>query len=67
MNLDAGESGLALGRGDVVSVIYLCNRSVNMNPDQIEELRLQLFNQRLTRFGDDYLQELLSDAIIKDG
>lgn len=67
MQLDAGETGLAIDRGDVVSVIYLCNRSVNMNPDQIEDLRLQLFNQRLTRFGDDYLQELLSDAIIKDG
>ena len=66
MDLDADEAGISVPGPDGVSVVFLCNRSVDIDPEQVEVLRGQLFNQRMTRFAADYLQELLADAVIRE-
>ena len=65
-NLDANEAGTTAVTSGRVSVIMLCSRTVDTNVDQIEALRNQLFNQRMTNYGNGYLQELLADALIVD-
>ncbi len=66
MNLDASEAGFSMVDTGIISVFVLCNRRVDAAPEQVDGLRTQILNQRLTRFADDYLQELLADAIIRE-
>jgi len=47
-------------------VITLCNRSATNDPEAIENLQNQVFNQRMNNYASSYIQELLADAIIVD-
>ncbi len=48
-----------------VTLVMLCSRSGETSPEEREDLRLRLFNQRMAAFGQGYLQELRGDALIE--
>lgn len=61
--MDAGDTEIQRDdRG--VALIMLCARSDEASPEEREALRRRLFQQRMASFGQGYLQELLSDAVI---
>lgn len=65
--LDPGESTTALTRGGWQVFLMLCNRGVaaELQPGR-EQVRQQLTNQRLAQLADIYLEELRSEAIIRE-
>jgi peptidyl-prolyl cis-trans isomerase SurA len=65
--LDAGESSTALTRGGYRVFLMLCRRGPAENelPSR-DETRLQLTNQKLGTLAQIYLEELRSEAIIRD-
>lgn len=65
--LDAGETGAAMLTAEAQSVIYLCSRGVDIDPEATEALRVQIFNQRMNAYAAGYLQELLADAVVDEG
>ena len=64
--LDAGESAVLQPSDAGVSVITLCNRAATSDPEAIENLERQVFNQRMNNYATSYIQELRADAIIVD-
>ena len=64
--LDAGESTILPPTDAGVSVITLCARAATDDPEAIENLERQVFNQRMNNYASSYLQELQADAIIVD-
>jgi peptidyl-prolyl cis-trans isomerase SurA len=64
--LDAGESSAAMTRGGYRVFLMLCRRGPAENEmPTLDEMRLQLINQRLGTMADIYLAELKSEAIIR--
>lgn len=61
--LDPGESTIFRDSGGM-SLILLCTRQIDVDPEQREALRSRLFSQRINSFGQGYLQELRRDAVI---
>lgn len=65
--LDAGEASAALTRGGYRVFLMLCRRGAALSEEPSrEEVRLQLTNQQLGSFAEIYLQELRSEAIIRE-
>lgn len=64
--LDADEVGIMPASDAGVSVIVLCRRSATADPEAIDSLQGQIFQQRMNSYANGYLQELLADAIITD-
>ena len=66
--LDPNESSTALRRnnGADLLMVWLCNRTVELEEGAREEIRQALFSQRLETYASGYLEELRSDAIIRD-
>ena len=64
--LDAGESSALAPSSAGVSVITLCNRAATDDPEAINNLERQVFNQRMNNYASSYIQELQADAIIVD-
>ncbi len=62
--LDPREVSTDLRDSRGVNVLMLCNRSVEIDPDARENLRNQIFGQRIESFARGYLQELRADAVI---
>ena len=61
--LEAG--GIEIFRDAVgVRLLMVCARSGETSPEEREALRRRLFNQRMSAFGQGYLQELRGDAVI---
>ena len=65
--LDPGEAGIAMSADGGQTMIHLCSRGVDIDPEASEALRNQIFNQRMNSYAAGYLQELLADAVIEDG
>lgn len=65
--LDPGESTTALARGGWQVFLMLCSRGapVELQPGR-DQVRQQLTNQRLSQLADIYLEELRSEAIIRE-
>ncbi len=65
--LDTGESSTSLTRGGWRVFLMLCSRTAPKEylPTR-EDVRLQLLNQRLSAQADIYLEELRSEAIIRE-
>ncbi|MFQ5622766.1 MAG: peptidylprolyl isomerase [Paracoccaceae bacterium] len=61
--LSPGQKTVVRGNGEV-SLLLLCTRQVDVDPEQRAALREQLFNQRMNSFGQGYLQELRRDAVV---
>ena len=49
-----------------VVMVMLCSRSDESSPEEREALRRRIFSQRMNSFGQGYLQELRSDAVIEE-
>ena len=68
--LDAGESSVALRRGNARVFLMLCARNVALTGDKPpptkDELRAQLLNQRLAAAADGYLMNLRAAAVIRE-
>lgn len=66
--LDPHESSSALRRnnGQDVLMVWLCNRTVELEEGAREEVRQALFSQRLESYAAGYLEELRADAIIRE-
>jgi len=65
--LDEGESSTALVFGGNRVFLMLCARRPQMEtPPSREEVRQQLFNQRLAAMADGYLADLRANAIIRE-
>jgi len=62
--LDPREVSTDLRDARGISIIMLCNRSVEVDPEARETLRNRLFGQRIEAFARGYLQELRADAVI---
>ena len=64
--LDAGESSVALTRGNWRVFLMLCRRGApEAEQPSRDEVRMQLTNQQLGARAEIYLEELRSEAIIK--
>lgn len=66
--LDPNESASTLRRNDGqdVLMVWLCNRTVELEEGAREEVRQALFSQRLESYASGYLEELRADAIIRE-
>jgi peptidyl-prolyl cis-trans isomerase SurA len=64
-NMDVGDTEIRRDSRGVV-LVMLCSRSDEFSPEERETLRRRLFAERMTSFGNGYLQELLSDAVIEE-
>lgn len=62
--LDPNEATYFITEAGNVNVLMLCNRAKDLPEGARNQIRNALFNQRVTSFGDGYLQELRGDAII---
>ncbi|PRY94198.1 peptidylprolyl isomerase [Donghicola tyrosinivorans] len=64
--LDAGETSVALTRGDNLVLLMMCGRTAAISEDvNRDEVAAQLRNQRLGSYADSYLGQLESDARIE--
>lgn len=65
--LDAGESSTALSRGGWRVFLMLCRRGApEAEQPTRDEVKLQLTNQKLGTLAEIYLEELRSEAIIRE-
>ena len=63
-NLDIYETKLLKNSNNINYLIMLCSRNSEMNEDTIETLRNKIFNSRINKIGNAYIQELKGEAFI---
>jgi len=64
--LDKNEATYFVTETGNINVLMLCNRAKDIPEGARENIRNALFGQRVGSFGDGYLQELRSDAVITE-
>lgn len=65
--LDAGESSVALVRGEFRRMIMLCSREpLTEEPISRDAVREQLINQKLEAMAEGYMEELRAAAVIRE-
>ncbi|MDG4648471.1 hypothetical protein P6F26_08435 [Roseibacterium sp. SDUM158017] len=62
--LDANEMSFDVVRGDVLLVTMLCERTTAAPEGARDQVREQLFQQRMQAYASSFLEELRADAII---
>ena len=63
-NLDIYETKLLKNSNNINYLIMLCSRNSEMDEDTIETLRNKIFNSRINKIGNAYIQELKGEAFI---
>ena len=63
-NLDIYETKLLKNSNNINYLLMLCSRNSEMNQDTIETLRNKIFNSRINKIGNAYIQELKGEAFI---
>ena len=63
-NLDIYETKLLKNSNNINYLLMLCSRNSEMNEDTIETLRNKIFNSRINKIGNAYIQELKGEAFI---
>jgi hypothetical protein len=63
-NLDIHETKLSKNSNNVNYLLMLCSRNSEMDEDTIETLRNKIFNTRINKIGNAYIQELKGEAFI---
>ena len=63
-NLDIYETKLLKNSNDINYLLMLCSRNSEMDEDTIETLRNKIFNSRINKIGNAYIQELKGEAFI---
>jgi hypothetical protein len=64
-NLDIYETKLLKKSNNINYLIMLCSRISEMDEDTIETLRNKIFNSRINKIGNAYIQELKGEAFIE--
>ena len=64
-NLDIYETKLLKNSNNINYLLMLCSRNSEMNEDTIETLRNKIFNSRINKIGNAYIQELKGEAFIE--
>jgi hypothetical protein len=63
-NLDIYETKLLTNSNNINYLLMLCSRNSEMDKDTIETLRNKIFNIRINKIGNAYIQELKGEAFI---
>ncbi|MDB4110261.1 SurA N-terminal domain-containing protein [Amylibacter sp.] len=63
-NLDIYETKLIKNSNNINYLLMLCSRNSEMDEDTIETLRNKIFNSRINKIGNAYIQELKGEAFI---
>tara|TARA_B110000003_G_scaffold193912_1_gene192608 strand:- start:12016 stop:12912 length:897 start_codon:yes stop_codon:yes gene_type:complete len=63
-NLDIYETRLLKNSNNINYLLMLCSRNSEMDEDTIEALRNKIFNSRINKIGNAYIQELKGEAFI---
>ena len=63
-NLDTYETKLFKNSNNINYLLMLCSRNSEMDEDTIETLRNKIFNSRINKIGNAYIQELKGEAFI---
>ena len=63
-NLDIYETKLSKNSNNINYLLMLCSRNSEMDEDTIETLRNKIFNSRINKIGNAYIQELKGEAFI---
>ena len=63
-NLDIYETKLLKNSKNINYLLMLCSRNSEMDEDTIETLRNKIFNSRINKIGNAYIQELKGEAFI---
>ena len=63
-NLDIYETKLLKNSNNTNYLLMLCSRNSEMDEDTIETLRNKIFNSRINKIGNAYIQELKGEAFI---
>jgi len=63
-NLDIYETKLLKNSNNINYLLMLCSRNSEMDEDTIETLRNKIFNSRINKIGNAYIQELQGEAFI---
>ena len=62
--LDIYETKLLKNSNNINYLLMLCSRNSEMDEDTIETLRNKIFNSRINKIGNAYIQELKGEAFI---
>jgi len=63
-NLDTYETKLFKSSNNINYLLMLCSRNSEIDEDTIETLRNKIFNSRINKIGNAYIQELKGEAFI---
>ena len=63
-NLDIYETSIEKNSDNINYLLMLCSRNSEMGEDTIENLRNKIFNSRINKIGNAYIQELKGEAFI---
>ena len=63
-NLDIYETKLSKNSNNINYLLMLCSRNSEMDEETIETLRKKIFNSRINKIGNAYIQELKGEAFI---
>ena len=63
-NLDIYETKLLKNSNNINYLLMLCSRNSEIDEDTIETLRNKIFNSRINKIGNAYIQELKGEAFI---
>ena len=63
-NLDIYETKLLKNSNNINYLLMLCSRNSEMDENTIETLRNKIFNSRINKIGNAYIQELKGEAFI---
>jgi len=63
-NLDINETRLIKKSNNENYLLMLCSRNSEMDEEEFETLRNKIFNSRINKIGNAYIQELKGDAFI---
>jgi len=64
-NLDIYETKLLKNSNNINYLLMLCSRNSGIDEDTIETLRNKIFNSRINKIGNAYIQELKGEAFIE--
>jgi hypothetical protein len=64
-NLDIYETKLLKNSNNINYLLMLCSRNSEIDEDTIGTLRNKIFNSRINKIGNAYIQELKGEAFIE--
>ena len=63
-DLDIYETKIILNSNNENYLLMLCSRNSEINDDTLESVKNKIFNARINKIGNSYIQELKGEAFI---